>query len=172
VAALRQVEVESFLKVHARFQVTDLLIVLLIVNAIVVSGLADPKDLRSVQYGILGAAPLGTVMQRRLQELMATLGQLWGMTELTCIATDVKPGTNSEEVDDFGLVGTPIPNVELRVVDEDGKDVSDVPDVKDEICVREPTVTKGYFEMRRRIGRVMYFIRAQLVLGEMDGLIF
>jgi 4-coumarate--CoA ligase len=102
----------------------------------------------------------------------ATLGQLWGMTELTCIATDVKPGTNSEEVDDFGLVGTPIPNVELRVVDEDGNDVSDVPDVKDEICVREPTVKKGYFEMRRRIGRVMYFIRAQLMLGEMDGLIF
>lgn len=43
-------------------------------------------------------------------------------------------------------VGTPIPNVEVKIVDEDGRDVSHVPDVKDEIYVRGPTVTKGHFE--------------------------
>ena len=68
---------------------------------------------------------------------------------MTCIATHVKPGTNGEEVDYLGLVGTPIPNVELKVVDEDGRDVSHVPDVKGEICVRELTVTKGYFEIEK-----------------------
>jgi 4-coumarate--CoA ligase len=70
-----------------------------------------------------------------------TLGQLWAMTELTSVAMHVKPGINSEEVDYFGSVGTPIPNVELKVVDEDGRDVRHVPDVKGEICVRGPTVT-------------------------------
>jgi 4-coumarate--CoA ligase len=138
---MRRFKVESFLKAHAKFQVADLP---LIVNAIVVSGLADPNDqkyreecsLRSVQYRILGAAPLGPVMQRRLQGLTApcaTFGRLWGMTELTCTATHVKLGIGSEEEDDFGPVGTPIPNVELKVVDEGGRDVSHVPDVKGEI---------------------------------------
>jgi hypothetical protein len=57
---IRRFDVESFLEVHAKFQVTDLLIVPLIVDAIVMSGFADPKDqkyrkersLKSVQYGI------------------------------------------------------------------------------------------------------------------------
>jgi acyl-CoA synthetase (AMP-forming)/AMP-acid ligase II len=68
------------------------------------------------------------------------------MTEITCIVTHVKPGTRSEEVDYFGSVGTPVPNLELKIVDEDGKDVSHVPEVRGEICVRGPTVMKGYFE--------------------------
>jgi 4-coumarate--CoA ligase len=68
------------------------------------------------------------------------------MTGLTCIATHVKSGTNSEEVDYFRSVGTPISNMELRIVDEDGRDVSHVPDVRGEICVRGPAVTKRYFE--------------------------
>jgi hypothetical protein len=57
---IQRFDVESCLEVHATFQVTDLLIVPPIVDAIVMSGLADPKDqnyreecsLRSVQYGI------------------------------------------------------------------------------------------------------------------------
>jgi long-subunit acyl-CoA synthetase (AMP-forming) len=49
-------------------------------------------------------------------------------------------------VDYFEPVGTPIPNAELKVVDEDSRDVSHVPDVKDETCVRGPIVAKGYFE--------------------------
>ena len=76
----------------------------------------------------------------------ATLGQLWGMTEITCIVTHVRPGTSSEELDYFGSVGTPVPNLELKIVDEEGKDVSHVPEARGEICVRGPTVTKGYFE--------------------------
>jgi 4-coumarate--CoA ligase len=88
-------------------------------------------------------------MQRRLHALMAqgaSFGQLWGMTEITCIGTHVMPGTRSEEVDYFGSVGTPVPNLELKRVDEDGNDVSHVSEVRGEICVRGPTVMKGYFE--------------------------
>ena len=154
---MRRFEVESFLKLHAKFQVTEVLMVPPIVNAIVMSGLADPKDsryreecsLRSVRHGLVGGAPLGAVMQRRLQELVApgaSLGQLWGMTEMTCIVTHVSPGTRSEELDYFGSVGTPVANLELKIVDEEGKDVSHVPEVRGEIYVRGPTVMKGYFE--------------------------
>jgi 4-coumarate--CoA ligase len=154
---MRRFDLESFLKLHARFQVTECLIVPPIVNAIVMSGLADPNNsryraecsLQSLRHGLGGGAPLGAVMQKRFQILMApgaSLGQLWGMTEMTCIITHVRLGTRSEEVDYFGSVGTPIPNTELKIVDEDGKDVSHVPDVRGEICVRGPTVMKGYFE--------------------------
>ena len=154
---MRRFELEAFLKLHATFHITECLIVPPIVNAIVMSGFADPSDsryrpdcsLRSLRHGLVGAAPQGPVMQKRLQKLMApgaTLGQLWGMTEITCIVTHVRPGMNSEELDYFGSVGTPVPNLELKIVDEEGKDVSHVPEVRGEICVRGPTVTKGYFE--------------------------
>jgi hypothetical protein len=84
---MRRFDVESFLKLHARFQVTEVLVVPPIVNAIVMSGLADPNDiryranysLRSLRHGLAGAAPLGAVMQRWLHSLMApgvTFGQL------------------------------------------------------------------------------------------------
>jgi 4-coumarate--CoA ligase len=88
-------------------------------------------------------------MQKRFHSLMApgaSFGQLWGMTEITCIVTHVKPGTRSEEVDYFGSVGRPVPNLALKIVDEDGTDVSHVPEVQGEICVRGPTVMNGYFE--------------------------
>ena len=68
------------------------------------------------------------------------------MTEITCTVTHVRPGTRVEEVDYFGSVGTPVPNLELKIVDEEGKDVSHVPEVRGEICVRGPTVVKGYYE--------------------------
>jgi 4-coumarate--CoA ligase len=86
---MRRFDVERFLKLHASFQITECLLVPPIINAIVMSGLADPTDRRyrvdcslwSPRHGLAGAAPLGAAMQKRFHSLMApgaSFGQLWG----------------------------------------------------------------------------------------------
>lgn len=49
------------------------------------------------------------------------------------------------EKDDTGSVGRPVPNIDLKLVDDTGKDISGY-DVRGELCVRGPTVVRGYFE--------------------------
>lgn len=49
------------------------------------------------------------------------------------------------EKDTTGSVGRPLPNLDLKLVDENGKDISGY-DVRGELCVRGPTVVRGYFE--------------------------
>lgn len=66
---------------------------------------------------------------------------LQGMTETSCVATRFP----YPETDTTGSIGKPIPNVDLKLVDDDGKDVSEY-DLRGEICIRGPTVVKGYFE--------------------------
>lgn len=41
----------------------------------------------------------------------------------------MKPSIRNEEVDYFGSVGRPVPNLQLKIVDEDGTGVSHVPEV-------------------------------------------
>lgn len=63
------------------------------------------------------------------------------MTETTCIATSFPyPGN-----DDTGSVGRPVPGIELKLVDDNGKDISGF-DVRGELCVRGPTVIRGYLD--------------------------
>lgn len=63
------------------------------------------------------------------------------MTETSCIATRHPYPYH----DTTGSVGWPIPNLDVKLVDDDGKDITGY-DVRGELCVRGPTVIKGYFE--------------------------
>lgn len=63
------------------------------------------------------------------------------MTETSCVAT-MFPYTES---DDTGSVGRPIPNVDIKLVDEGGRDITGY-NTPGEICVRGPIVIPGYFE--------------------------
>lgn len=63
------------------------------------------------------------------------------MTETSCVATR-HPFPNK---DTTGSIGVPIPNIDLKLVDDDGKDISAY-DTRGEICIRGPTVIKGYYD--------------------------
>lgn len=130
------------------------------VVSIVMSGLSDETSktyrpefsMRSVRNGTVGAAPLDGAMQKRFQALLApgaTFGQVWGMTETTSMAAivpwDVSKKQSSGEMDNaWGNVGRPLPCNKMKLIDESGKDVTD--QGRGELCVKGPTVVKGYFE--------------------------
>lgn len=44
----------------------------------------------------------------------------------------------------WGTVGTPLPNYQMKLIDENGNDVTD--SGRGELCVKGPAVVKGYFE--------------------------
>ena len=163
---IRQFNTLDFLDTVSKFQCNESVLVPPIVNAII--SLADrdhasetlvKQKLSSVRFVLLGAAPTGPTQQARLQELMgwtpqaikrrrseAHVGQLWGMTETSCIVSQTPPQPSIlDQYDYHGSVGWAMPGVEMRVFDPTTLQPKAKPGEEGEIWVRSPTVMKGYF---------------------------
>ncbi|KAM0721643.1 hypothetical protein Q7P37_002568 [Cladosporium fusiforme] len=92
-----------------------------------------------------GAAPMDSALQTAASGLLredagVSLGQTWGLSETTGAVTAVPKG----ERDVSGSIGSILPSVELRLVDEDFRDVGGEGE-EGELIVRSPLVTNGYF---------------------------
>ncbi|KAL5350024.1 hypothetical protein ACLOAV_005060 [Pseudogymnoascus australis] len=90
-----------------------------------------------------GAAPLGAEIQRaasmKLGKGKTFISQTWGLSETTGSASSNLWGPK----DETGSVGTLLPNISLRLVDEDFKDVE--VGKPGEILVKGPVISKGYY---------------------------
>jgi acyl-CoA synthetase (AMP-forming)/AMP-acid ligase II len=67
--------------------------------------------------------------------------QVWGMTETSCICTKHPHNVH----DNTGSIGRPIPNIDVKLIDDEGKDITAF-GTRGELCVRGPTIIRGYFE--------------------------
>lgn len=102
-----------------------------------------------VEGAATGAAPMDGVLQTaasgRLRgagsEQRVSVGQTWGLSETTGAVTAVPKG----ETDVSGSIGGVLPGVELRLVDEEFRDVEGEGN-EGELIVRSPLVTNGYFK--------------------------
>ncbi|CAG8933613.1 unnamed protein product [Penicillium salamii] len=141
---MRRFDLEKFLQTVEKYNVTDLAMVPPIVIAILMSPLSKRRPfLKKTRVASCGAAPLDKGIQARFRSLMgdnAPFTQVWGMTESSCIATNFP----YPEHDDTGSVGRLIPNLEAKLIDEEGNNISAY-GVRGELCIRGPTVTPGYF---------------------------
>lgn len=109
----RRFELEPFLATIEKFKVTEVGIVPPIVVAVIMSGLTSKYSLDSVKHVSCGAAPLGKETQERMRELLPNgtfVNQVWGMTEMTCIASMF----HYPEDDSTGSVGRMLPNVDAK----------------------------------------------------------
>ncbi|OJK01973.1 hypothetical protein ASPACDRAFT_1879461 [Aspergillus aculeatus ATCC 16872] len=136
---MRRFELGSYLRFVKQYAVTDLIVVPPILTAILASDSPGRETgLKEVRNVVCGAAPLDKDTQGRVvRELLpdgAPLTQGWGMTE-TCCAAMMLP---YPEVDDTGSVGRLIPNVEAKLIDDNGENISAY-DVPGELCIRGPT---------------------------------
>jgi long-chain acyl-CoA synthetase len=128
---------DLFLDAVARHRVTLLYAVPTMYILFLESG--APPDLSSVRLCFSAAATLPADVERRWHERHGHwIHQGYGLTECSPFASynhDVrfKPGS----------VGTPIENVEMRIVDPDGREQPD--GQLGEILVKGPNVMKGYF---------------------------
>ncbi|KAE8153382.1 AMP-binding enzyme [Aspergillus avenaceus] len=145
VIVMRRFELLEFLAAVEKHQITDLILVPAIIIAIIMNPQAHERPyLKGVRTSLSGAAPLGKEEQAKLKAMLADGGsctQCWGMTEMSCVVTKFQ----WNEQDDTGSVGRLMPNLEAKLVDDEGNDISAY-GVRGEICLRGPTVTPGYFE--------------------------
>jgi long-chain acyl-CoA synthetase len=96
-------------------------------------------NLKSVRYYFTAAAPMPVeVVQRWQKKYNLTIHEGYGLTETSpfaCYNHDLKYK--------LGSIGTPIENVEMKLVDPNGMEVS--PGALGEILVRGPNVMLGYW---------------------------
>ncbi|EEH49929.1 uncharacterized protein PADG_06008 [Paracoccidioides brasiliensis Pb18] len=99
---------------------------------------------KHITNAVTGAAPMDAELQvaasKKVGDGSKTLiGQTWGLSETTGSITMMPKGV----YDDTGCVGYILPNVELRMVDDDFNDVET--GQPGELLVRAPMVTQGYY---------------------------
>ncbi|KIW32181.1 uncharacterized protein PV07_03742 [Cladophialophora immunda] len=98
---------------------------------------------KSLDAATTGAAPmdgdLQTAANAKLGQGETFIGQTWGLSETTGAVTMMPRGQS----DTTGSISPILPNVELRMVDENYNDVE--PGQEGEMLVRSPLVTQGYF---------------------------
>lgn len=139
---LTRFEPNSFLKTLQDYKVTDAPIVPPLVLFLAKHPLVDKFDLSSVVRVSSGAAPLSkeleTALVTRLPQVLK-LRQGFGMTELGG-ASHIRP---SEGKIKYGSVGRLLPNMECKVINPDTGEILG-PNKDGEICVKGPTVMKGY----------------------------
>jgi long-chain acyl-CoA synthetase len=101
---------------------------------------ADQYDLSSVRLAVSGAAPLAADVLRDFRDLFGVpIYEGYGLTE----TAPTLMSNRMTEAPRAGSIGKPLPDVEYRLLDDDGRDV----ELGDpgEIVVRGPNVFKGYW---------------------------
>ncbi|ORY82081.1 phenylacetyl-CoA ligase [Protomyces lactucae-debilis] len=141
-------DLNNFLDCTEKYKIS----IMFLVPPLVVRLTKDPevakrgKPLKDVKMIFCGAAPLSAQLQGELRKAVhpdAIVRQGYGMTETCTTATIVH---DSDQWD--GSVGVAIPNVSLKLVDQEGKEVTEY-DKPGELWVRGPSVTSGYYKNQK-----------------------
>ena len=112
-------------------------------------GESERIDLSSVRQALCGGAPVpASLIDAMRDDYGVTMLQGWGMTETSPLATLAHPPKGSPPEEDTywrAKTGRPIAGVQMRVIDEDGKEMEWDGESVGEIEVRGPWVTTSYY---------------------------
>jgi len=126
----------------------------------------EARDLSSLRMVSSGGAPMPFEVQGRLETLLGRrIGGGWGMTETCPAGTRIPPDAPRRA----GLIGLPLPRVELRIVDPEDPSRPLPPGETGEMAVRGPNVFSGYWnrlEENARAFRDGWFLTGDM--GWMD----
>jgi acyl-CoA synthetase (AMP-forming)/AMP-acid ligase II len=132
---------EEFLRCIETYKVTHLQMVPPILVMLSKRPETSKYDISSVKHILCGAAPLKKELQNDITRRFGIrVTQGWGMTETTCGAMHVPFSAD----DDSGSVGPLDPNMECKLLDEEGREVG--PGEPGEIVIRGPQICLGYWK--------------------------
>ena len=161
VHVMRKFDVDEYMRAIDRYKPTEMIMVPPVVLRVVMSPNVEKYDLTSLKRAYVGAAPCDPELQKRFEALIGgpltqgtslfpmvwsvmlsanCLSKGWGMTEACCLVS-----MTSHPDRDIGSVGPLIPNTDIKFVDDNGNEVTQR-NTRGEMCVRGPTIIRGYFE--------------------------
>ncbi|KIX06770.1 uncharacterized protein Z518_04746 [Rhinocladiella mackenziei CBS 650.93] len=141
---LRRFEMIHLLSSVQKYRIPELILVPPVAVAILKFPQLKDYSLNSIKIVQAGAGKLDKDHQNAIQALLspdASFTQVWGMTETSCVASRF----NYTERDDTGSVGRMMPNLDVKIIDDDGRDITGY-DVRGELCIRGPTIISCYFD--------------------------
>jgi len=142
---MRRFDPKAYVSNVEKYKVTDLGLVPPMVLSIVMTQPQAKKAFPSVRHALSGAAPLDKDLQRRFNDLLppgVPFAQVWGMTEVSAIGSHLRYPL----LDDTASVGHFLPNLDVKLVDDDGKTLASKYDTRGELCIRGPSVIRGYLD--------------------------
>jgi len=109
-------------------------------NAMLNAKTAAPDHFASLRYVVSGGEPLPHAVREGFRErLNVTIDEGYGLTETGPAANWCRPEEHKD-----GSVGPPLPGVEEKIIDPDGRRLG--PGEDGEICIKGPNVMQGYFK--------------------------
>jgi acyl-CoA synthetase (AMP-forming)/AMP-acid ligase II len=129
-----------------RHHVTDLFLVPTMIQMLIEHPDIHTRDLSSVRRFVYGASPIAPAVLDRTLELLpgVELGQAYGMTELSPVATLLGPAEHRAPGPHRYSAGRAAPHSEIRVVDPLDETVAT--GTVGEICCRGGHVMRGYWK--------------------------
>jgi long-chain acyl-CoA synthetase len=143
---MKEFDATQMLESIERYRITNMLLVPAIIQFLVDSPECEKTDWSSMRTLIYGAAPISEALLARAVKVMrCNFEQIYGMTEHCGCVCRLSPDDHSSN--DFELLrscGTPLPWVEVRVIDLDSK-VDLLNGESGEIWVRSNQLMLGYW---------------------------
>ena len=133
----------DFLMLAEREGMTHTLMVPAMYNLCLLQSDFDKYNLSTWRIGAFGGAPMPVATIERLAQTVPALMLMncYGATETTSPSTLMPPGQTTAHND---TVGMPLGCVEMRVMDDNGREV--LPNVLGEIWIKGPHVVPGYWD--------------------------
>ena len=111
------------------------------------NGLANHPDINTVDFtrlkiAVAGATAVQSAVAKKWKEVTGnSLVEGFGLTECSPVVS-CNPVVGEVQI---GTIGMPLPSTEIKLIDDDGNDVTDF-NKPGELCVKGPQVMKGYWQ--------------------------
>ncbi|MFO0861761.1 MAG: AMP-binding protein [Phycisphaerales bacterium] len=116
-------------------------------NALLHAKDATADDFRTLRYTVSGGEPLPSTVREKFRERFGvTINEGYGLTETSPVSNWCRPHEFRP-----GSVGKPIPLVDQRIVDSNGRSLP--PNTDGEVWMKGPNIMKGYYNLPEETAR-------------------
>jgi long-chain acyl-CoA synthetase len=126
-------------------------------------------DFKSLKVSVGGGMAVQKATAEKWQKLTGVpLAEGFGLTETSPVAV-CNPIDGTERI---GTIGIPVPNTDIKVIDDNGKDLPT--GEKGELCIKGPQVMKGYWNRPDETAKVMdgeWFKTGDIAVIDEDGFV-
>lgn len=134
---------EEVLRTIEQEKITVFMAVPTMFSALLACPALEQHDLTSLKVCNSGGAPLALELQQRfIRAAGCPVKEGWGMTETTTVGTFMPDGVEPP----VGCCGLPVPGMDLCIISMDGEERRLPPGERGELCVRGPSLMKGYWK--------------------------